>query len=69
MHDIDFTDAFCGRLFFAHMLGRNNHGGGNKFSSCSFCGGEWRVVNGKCRMATANKDSKQSQSACNPARI
>lgn len=20
MHDIDFTDAFCGRLFFAHML-------------------------------------------------
>jgi len=48
MHDIDFTDAFCGRLFFAHMLGRNNHGGGNKFSSCSFCGGEWRVVNGKC---------------------
>jgi len=54
MHDIDFTDAFCGRLFFAHMLGRNNHGGGNKFSSCSFCGGEWRVVNGK----TTNPNSR-----------
>lgn len=45
MHDIDFTDAFCGRLFFTHMLARNNHTGGERVlpgtPSAQFAVVEW----------------------------